>query len=72
MYTYNIVSENCHDTKNLETSHETKKEELKNNDRDDKKNEIVLPICDNLDQNIQLSRNNSSLNVPNQQVENGM
>ncbi|CAH2091143.1 unnamed protein product [Euphydryas editha] len=62
-------SDNLNDNMNLETSDETKKEELTSNDRDIKKNEIVLPMCDNLVENIQLSRNNSSVNVPNQQVE---
>lgn len=68
-----MISDEADDNKNLETRDEKVNENQKNVNTDNELNNIkVLPICDNLDDNIQLARNNSSINISNQQVENGM
>ncbi|XP_026499202.2 uncharacterized protein LOC113403005 [Vanessa tameamea] len=64
-------TDNVKKDKTLETSPETKIDELTRNVVDNEKNKIVLPMCDNLEENIQLSRNNSSINTSaTQQAEN--
>ncbi|CAH0729754.1 unnamed protein product, partial [Brenthis ino] len=65
------TTDEADDNKNLETRDEKVNENQKNVNTDNVLNNIkVLPICDNLDDNIQLARNNSSINISNQQVEN--
>ncbi|XP_050351673.1 uncharacterized protein LOC126774279 [Nymphalis io] len=52
-------AENVKEEKTLETYPETKSDELERNIVDNEQSKIVLPLCDNLEDNIQLSRNSS-------------